>query len=431
MGRWMMQKGWARLFMICVAGFVLSCAPQGDSGDLQDKVDQLSEKVDQLSQQVEALTGQVQDLSSKAPPTQAAKKIKAGFVYVGPVGDYGWSYAHEVGRKFAEEQLPWFDSVYIESVPEADSSRIVDRFVQEENCDIVFTTSFGYMDDTIKAGAKYPDKHFMHCSGFKRSDNVGTYFADLYQIYYLNGIMAGALTKSNKIGYVGAFPTPEVVRHIDAYALGVKAVNPDAKVHVRWIYAWYGPDKAKEAAEALIADGCDALAFTEDTPAVVEVGQEHTEKGKQIYTFSHYSPMQNYGVDSVVSGQLVDWGVMYVQILKDFHNGTWTNKDYWWLMAEDAVHLGGAVDEKINAKFVPALKEAMVETDAFGNISAYDLVMKLHDQMKQGVDVFDPFTGPINDNTGKEQIKAGERASKDDLLSIMYYVDNVVGSIPK
>jgi simple sugar transport system substrate-binding protein len=260
---------------------------------------------------------------------------------------------------------------------------------------------------------------------------VGTYFADLYQTYYLNGIMAGALTKSNKIGYVGAFPIPEVVRHIDAFALGIKAVNPKAEVHVRWIFAWYGPDKAKEAAQALIADGCDALAFTEDTPAVIEVGQEHTEKGKQIYTFAHYSPMQAYGKDSVVSGQLVDWGVMYVKILKDLYNGNWTKDDIWWLMAEDAAILGGTFEEKINSKFVPALKAASVDTKDFGKISAYDLVMKRHDQMKKGVDVFDPFTGPITDNTGKVQIKEGTRASKQDLLSIMYYVDNVKGSIPK
>lgn len=366
-----------------------------------------------------------------ATVTAADKPLKAGFVYVGPVGDYGWSHAHDVGRKFAEKKLPWLETVYIESVAEADAARIIDRFVQEEKCDVVFTTSFGYMDATLKAGRKYPDTHFMHCSGFKQAKNVGTYFADLYQAYYLNGLMAGALTKSDKIGYVAAFPIPELVRHIDAFALGIKAVNPKAKVHVRWIYAWYGPDKAREAAEALIAEGCDALAFTEDTPAVIEVGQEHTEKGKQIYTFSHYSPMQPYGKDSVVSGQLVDWGVMYEQILKDLHDGTWTNKDYWWLAAEKAVILGGSFEDPVNPKFVDPLKSVSVKMDDLGTLSVYDLVFKRYDQMKKGTDVFDPFTGPISDNSGKIQIKAGEKASKGDLLSIMYYVDNVVGSIPK
>lgn len=361
----------------------------------------------------------------------AEGKLKAGFVYVGPVGDYGWSHAHDVGRKYAMSKLPWLETVYVESVAEADSARIIDRFVQEENCDVVLTTSFGYMDDTIKAGMKYPDTKFMHCSGFKQTQNVGTYFADLYQTYYLNGLMAGALTKSDKIGYVAAFPIPELVRHINAFALGIKAVNPQAAVHVKWIYAWYGPDKAREAAEALIAEGCDTLAFTEDTPAVIEVGQEHTEKGKQIFTFSHYSPMQIYGSDSVVSGQLVDWGVMYEKMFQDMHDGTWKSDDMWWLIAEKAVILGGTFDEPINPKFVDALKAINVDTADFGTVSVHDLVFKRYDQMKKGTDLFDPYTGPIKDNTGKLQIKAGERASKGDLLSIMYYVDNVSGSIPK
>ena len=359
------------------------------------------------------------------------KKLKAGFVYVGPVGDFGWSHAHDMGRKYAMKKLPWLETIFVESVGEADSARIIDRLIQQQKCDVVLTTSFGYMDDTVAAGKKYPDKHFMHCSGFKQTENVGTYFADLYQMYYLNGLMAGALTKSDKIGYVGAFPISEVVRHIDAFALGIKAANPKAEVHVRWIYAWVGPDKAKEAAEALVAEGCDTLAFTEDTPAVIEVGQEHTEKGKQLYTFSHYSPMQSYGVDSVVSGQLVDWGIMYEKIFQSLYDGTWVKDDMWWLAAENAAILGGSFKDIINPKFIGALKAVKVDTKDLGFISVYDLVVKRYEQMKKGTDQFDPFTGPIKDNTGKLQIKAGAKASKGDLLSIMYYVDNVVGTIPK
>lgn len=361
----------------------------------------------------------------------SAEKLKAGFIYVGPVGDYGWSHAHDLGRKYAEKQFPWLESVIVESVAESDSARIIDRLIQQQKCDVVFTTSFGYMDDTIAAGTRYPDKLFMHCSGFKRSDNVGTYFGDLYQMYYLNGLMAGALTKTDKIGYVAAFPIPELVRHINAYAMGAKAANPNAKVHVKWIYAWYGPDKAKEAAEALIAEGCDALAFTEDTPAVIEVGQSHAEKGKQIYTFGHYSEMEAYGKDSVVSGQLMDWGGMYAQILNDIKNKTWTNEDIWWLAKEKAALLGGSFANPVNPKFVGDLKAVMIDTKDFGKISIYDLVMKRYAQMKEGVEVFDPYVGPIYDNQGNLKIEEGKRASKGDLLSIMYYVDNVVGTIPK
>jgi basic membrane protein A and related proteins len=367
----------------------------------------------------------------EAPKAAAEKKLKAGFVYVGPVGDYGWTNAHDVGRKFAISKLPWLDTVFVESVPESDSARIIDRLVQEEKVDVVLTTSFGYMDDTVKAGAKYPNKLFLHCSGFKNAKNVGTYFAELYQMYYLNGLMAGALTKSNKIGYVGAFPTPEVVRHIDAYALGVKATNPKAKVQVRWIFAWYDPAKAKEAAEALVADGVDCLAFTEDSPSVIEVGQDHTKKGKQIYTFSHYSPMQQFGPDSVVSGQLVDWGVMYVKLFQDIHDGKFSNEDLWWMAKEKAAMLGGSMTEPINAKFVDPLKKATVETKDLGKLSAYDLVMKRYEQMQQGREVFDPFAGPIKDNKGNEKIPAGSVGTKQQLLSIDYYVDNIAGDVPR
>jgi simple sugar transport system substrate-binding protein len=407
----------ALAFVFLCGLFFVSCGQQEEKTDTAPPAQKVSESTQKP----------VEPAAQKTP----VKQLKAGFVYVGPVGDYGWSHAHDLGRKFAEEKFPWLETVIVESVTEADSARIIDRLIQEQKCDVVFTTSFGYMDDTLKAGAKYPDKLFMHCSGFKRSANVGTYFGDLYQMYYLNGIMAGALTQTNKIGYVAAFPIPELVRHIDAYALGIKAANPAAKLNVRWIYAWYGPDKAKEAAQSLIAEGCDALAFTEDTPAVVEVGQEVTEKGKQIYTFSHYSPMQPYGQDSVVSGQLMNWGGMYADILERIYTNKWDNQDMWWLAKEKAAILGGSTTDMINPKFVPQLKEAMIDTQEFGTISAYDLVMKRYEQMQQGVDVFEPFTGPIADNKGTIQIQAGDKASKEDLLKMMYYVDNVEGDIPQ
>ncbi|MBN1837559.1 MAG: BMP family ABC transporter substrate-binding protein [Spirochaetales bacterium] len=368
----------------------------------------------------------------EAPGAAAeAKTIKAGFIYVGPIGDYGFSHAHDVGRRYVDDKLPWLETVYVESVPEGDCARIIDRLVVEEKCDVVFTTSFGFMDDTIAAGAKHPDKIFMHCSGFKQADNVGTYFADLNQMYYLNGLMAGVLTKSNKIGYVGAFPIPEVVRHIDAYALGVKAANPKATVQVRWIFSWYDPAKAREAAESLVAEGCDALAFTEDSPATIEVGQEHTERGRMVYTFSHYSPMQEFGPDSVVSGQLVDWGVQYEKILMDVYNGTWTNYDLWWLADKDVALLGGSFKEPINAKFVDALKAARIATPDLGTLSAYDLVMKRYEQMQQGREGFDPFVGPIKDNKGNVKIPAGVMATIAELNAIDYYVDNILGDIPR
>ncbi|MDD2715830.1 MAG: BMP family ABC transporter substrate-binding protein [Candidatus Wallbacteria bacterium] len=374
------------------------------------------------------VTGAISDL--KATPDNV-KKIKAGFIYVGPVGDYGWSNAHEMGRQYVMKKFPWLQSMIVESVPEADSSRVIDRLVREEKCDVVFTTSFGYQDATADAAKRYPDKIFMHCSGYKRDKNLGTYFAELYQPYYLCGLMAGALTKTGKAGYIGAQPIPEVIRHINAFALGVRDANPKAKVQVKWLFSWYDPAKAKEAAEALVAEGCDALSFTEDSPAVIQVGEEHTKAGKPVYTFSHYSPMQKFGPDSVVSGQLVDWGVMYETILNKIHDNKWDNSDYWWLLREKAAILGGDYQNRINPKFVDLLKGITREVATLGTVSVYDLVEKRLSQMSADTIEFEPFTGPIKDQSGAVKIPEGQKEDHDMLWSMNWFVENVEGAIPK
>ncbi len=364
----------------------------------------------------------------------ADKKLKVGFIYIGPAGDFGWTYAHEQGRQYVMAKYDWLESVTVESVPEGESIRYIDRLVQDQKCDMIITTSFGYMDGTLEAAEKYPDTIFMHCSGFKTKKNLGTYMGDLYQIYYLNGLMAGAMTEADKVGYVGAFPIPELFRHMNAFALGIKEVNPDASVYVKWINAWYGPDKAKEAAEALVAEGCDVLGFTEDTPAVVEVGQSHTAAGKPVYTLSHYSPMQSYGEDSVISGQLIDWGIMYEKMILDVYNGTWESSRMVYLMEDGAAKLGGLEGSPINEKFIPALKAKMVQSQDFGEISVYDLVMKRHNQMKEGRQVFDPYKGPITDQAGTVRIEDGVLPGFLDFLdtpAIQFYVDNFVSTPPE
>lgn len=366
-----------------------------------------------------------------APSAGGPGSVKAGFIYVGPVGDYGWSNAHEAARLAVMKKYPWLQSVYVESVPEADAARIIDRLVNEEKCGIVFTTSFGYMDATAAAGAKYPKTKFMHCSGFKRGPNVGTYFAELYQMYYLNGLMAGALTRSHKVGYVAAHPIPEVVRHINAFALGAAEVDPQAKVHVKWLYSWYDPAKAKEAAQALIAEGCDALAFTEDSPAVIQAAEESTKKGRPVAAFSHYSPMQKFGPASVVSGQLVDWEVLYDAILSSLHAGAWDSRDWFWMAREKAVLLGGEPGVPVNPAFVAPLKKVSVADPVLGRLSAYDLVMKRLAQFCAPTILFDPFTGPLKDQKGRPRLKPGERAGLPALLAIDWFVPNVVGEIPR
>ncbi len=361
-------------------------------------------------------------------------RVKAGFIYVGPIGDYGWSHAHDQGRLIVEEAFPWLDTVYFESVSEADAERYIDRLINDEDCDIVFTTSFGFMDATISAGDKYPNNVFFHCSGYKRADNVGTYFADFYQLYYLNGLMAGALTKTGKVGYVGAFPIPEVVRHINAFTLGVREVNPTATVSVRWINAWYDPTRAREAAEALIAEGCDALAFTEDSPTVLQVGEEHTGEGTQIYTFSHYSPMQRFANNSCVSGQLVHWERLYEDILAQFYlgllnNTNLANVDYLYNLGQKGVELGGAFNVPVNPNFISELAAVSVGDPLLGTINVYDLVMTRLAQMSEPSVIFDPYTGPIKDQTGTIRIPAGTRGTYEELWTIDWFVEGVIGTV--
>ena len=369
----------------------------------------------------------------------APRKIKAAWIYVGPIGDYGWTFAHDRGRRIVEDMFPWLETLYVEKVAEGQEYDIIKRLIEEQGVDVVFTTSFGFMNGTLRAAKEYPDHIFFHCSGYLRWKNMGTYFADLYQVYYLNGLMAGALTKSNKVGYVAAHPIPEVIRHIDAFALGVKEVNPDAKVYVVWIHAWYAPDKARQAAEALIAQGIDVIAFTEDTPTVIEVAEEYYKRGHPVYSFSHYSPMLDRGPDVVVSGQLVHWEVIYADILAKIYSGVYTNTnlenvDYWWLLNRDAVELGADYGVPINPKFVPILKDIKVKEKITGEeISVYDLVMLRLKQMKEENPTFDPFCAikePIMDQQGNVRVPVGLCLGHDELWSIMWFVDNVVGEIP-
>ncbi len=359
----------------------------------------------------------------------AQAKLKVGFIYVGPIGDYGWTYAHNSARLIAQKALP-IETIYVESVPEAQVEPFIDKMIQQGS-KVVLTTSFGFMDGTLAMAKKYPNIIFGHASGFKRNPNLFTYMADFYQIYYLNGLMAGALTKTNKVAYVGAFPVPEVKRHLDAWALGVRAVNPTATIHVRWLFAWFDPAKAKEATEALIADGADVFAFTEDSPTVVQVAAK-----KGLPSFSHYSPMQRYAPQGVVSGQIVHWETIYLDFLRKVLAGKYTatniqNVDYWWLLGQKAVEIGGEFGVPINPVWVPKLQAAKVTTPGLGTMSVYDLVMRRLAQMQKSPVAFDPFTGPIKDRKGVLRVPAGHTLNELELTTMEWAAPGVVGPWPK
>ncbi len=248
--------------------------------------------------------------------------------------------------------------------------------------------------------------------------------------------MAGALTKSNKVGYVAAYPIPEVLRHINAFALGVKEANPEAKVYVRWLFAWYDPTHAREAAQALVSIGVDTIAFTEDSTSIVEFAQQQYREGKQLYVFSHYSPMQDVGPDVVVSGQIAHWDVIYADILMKIRMGIYKNTnladvDYLWLLKEGGVELGGKLGVPINPKFVDALKNKYLPAKPGEQpISVYDAVMSRLTLMMDANIPFDPFTGPIRDQAGNIKIPAGQRATIAQLFTeeMNWFLDNIEGS---
>jgi simple sugar transport system substrate-binding protein len=350
------------------------------------------------------------------------KKIKAGFIYVGPVGDFGWSYGHDRGRKYLAK-LPWLETFYAEAIPEPEVGGAIDRMVAE-GADVVFTTSFGYMDPTVAAGPKYPDKYFWHCSGYKRAENVGTYFAEFYQLYYLCGLAAAGVSKTNKIGYVAAHPIPEVVRHINAFVLGAREINPKIEAYVVWLFSWFDPAKTRDAAVSLIeSQNCDVLAYTEDSPTTLQVAEEYQGKGKPVWSFSHYSDMTRYGPKAHLTGQVVDWGLMYEYILAYQYAQAFRSMDLWWRLGDGGDTIDGwrASDGGVTlAPVNPAIPE-----------NVRNLIDKRRKEMN--AQLFEPFTGPIKDQDGNLKLAAGQRATHDDLWTMDWFVEGVnkASRIPK
>jgi len=356
----------------------------------------------------------------------AQDDLKVGFIYVGPVGDAGWSYAHDLGRLATEEALPGIETVIVESVAEADVEAFIDQLVAD-GANAIFATSFGYGDGVLAAAERYPDVIFGHATGIERAPNVMTYIAEFYQVYYLNGLTAGALTESNKIGYIAAFPIPEVKRHINAFALGAKEVNPNAEVEVVWLNSWFDPAGAKEATQALIAKGADVFAFTEDTPTVIQTA---AEQGYPSY--SHYASMLEFSPETVVSGQLANWEAIYIDFLQGIQDGTYTSEnladlDYFWRLSEDAVSAGAEPGMIMNPVYDEQLKSTMVNDPELGEISIYDLVLARNEAMSQAEPAFEPFTGPLTDCAGNEVYAEGASATIGELLGLQWAADNVVG----
>jgi basic membrane protein A and related proteins len=335
-----------------------------------------------------------------APP----EKMKVAFVYIGPVGDAGWTYAHDQGRKYLMEKMPDVDASIVESVPEgADAERVITQLAEQGN-KIIFTTSFGYMDPTINVAAKYPNVVFMHCSGYKTAPNVGTYFGRIEEARYLTGIAAGLSTKSNIIGYVAAYPIPEVVRGINGFTLGVLSVNPNAKVKVIWTNTWYDPAKEKQAAISLLDAGADVIAQHQDTTGPQQAAEE---RGK--LSVGYNTDMSKMAPKAVMTSAVWNWGPYYVKVVQSVKDGTWKSGQYWGAMSDGIVDI---------APFGPMVGDDVKKAvnDAKAKIIKGDIKL---------------FAGPIKDQTGTVRVPAGTVLADKDQLSFNWFVQGVDGTIPK
>jgi len=335
----------------------------------------------------------------------AADPLKVGFVYVSPVGDAGWTYQHDLGRREMEKALAGkVTTKYVENVAEgADAERVI-RELATSGHQVIFTTSFGYMNYTEKVAKAFPKVIFMHATGYKTGPNFGTYNARFYEGRYLVGVIGGKMTKSNVLGYVAAFPIPEVLQGINAFAKGARSVNPKAEVRVIWTNSWYDPGKEREAANTLISQGADVLTHHTDSTAVVQTAEE---KGK--YAFGYHSDMSKYGPKAHLTASTHNWADFYTKTVGDVLAGSWKTTHVWGGMKEGMVKLA-----PLNPA-IPADVKAMVAT-LEGDIKSG----KLH-----------PFAGPLKDQDGKERVAAGKSPSDEELGKMDYYVEGVASKLPK
>ncbi len=334
--------------------------------------------------------------------TLTADQIKVGFVYIGVPGDEGFTYAHDQGRKMLEQELG-VQTMVAENVPDnADCAKAIRNLI-DQGCNVIFSTSFGFMEFTHDVAKEYPNVKFLHCSGYITDTNMSAYFGRMYQARYLSGIVAGMKTESNKIGYVAAMPIPEVVRGADAFALGVKSVNPNATIEVVWTNTWYDPAIEKSAANELLNKGCDIIAQHQDTTAPQLAAQE---KGK--WAIGYNSSTADAAPKAYLTAPIWHWGIYYVDQVKKIMDGTWTSSNYWGSINDGIVSL-----DKLSDLCAPGTQEAV--DAALTKIESGELYI---------------FEGPLKDNTGAERLAAGAKLTDEEMLKLDWFVDNIIGTVP-
>ena len=334
----------------------------------------------------------------------AAAPFGVGFVYVAPIGDAGWTYQHELGRRALVAALG--DKVktsYVENVPEegADAERVIRKFATDGN-KLIYTTSFGFMNPTVKVAKQFPHVKFAHCTGYKRLPNLATYSARFYEGRYLTGLIAGRMTKSNVIGYVAAFPIPEVVQGINAVTLAARSVNPKVVTKVVFVSSWFDPGKERAAADTLISQGADVIMHHTDSTAIVQAGEE-----KGVWSFGYDSDMSKFGPKSQLSAVTMIWDNYYITKTKAAIAGTWKSDDVWGGLGTGMVKLA-----PLNPA-VPASVRAEVD-DATSKIASGKLL---------------PFAGPVKDQNGTLKIPAGKSLTDPEILSLNWFVEGVQGKL--
>lgn len=334
---------------------------------------------------------------------QAEKKLpRVAFVYIGTPGDGGWTYEHDQGRLMMEKEFG-IKSTIVENIPEGpDAERVFEELAQKN--DIIFGTSFGYMDPMYNVAQKHPKVTFLHATGYKTLPNLGTYMGREYQSAYLVGMAAGKMTKNNHMGYVGAFPIPEVIYTINAFTLGAQSVNPDIDVSVVWSNTWFDPATEKQAAISLLDKGVDVLAAYQDSPASIQAAAE-----RKVWGIGNDSDMGRFAPETYISNPKWNWGPYYVQTVKSVMDGTWKSSAYFGSMKE------GITDIAPLGKNVPADVKALVE--------------KKKQDILNGT--FEVFQGPIVDQDGKTRLEQGKKMTDEEILGTTWFVKGIKGVIPK
>ena len=335
--------------------------------------------------------------------TAQAADLKACFVYIGPVGDFGWTYQHDQGRQAVEAHFGGkVETAYLENVPEGpDSERAIERFARE-GCGIIFTTSFGYMNPTIKVAQKYPNVKFEHATGYKTAENVATYNSKFHEGRYIIGQIAAKMSKTGTAGYIGSFPIPEVVSGINAFLLGAQSVNPDFKVKIVWANSWFDPAKEADAAKALIDQGADIISQHTDSTAPLQVAEE-----RGVLGFGQASDMINFAPKSQLTAIIDDWAPYYIERVQAVLDGTWKSEQTWH-----------------------GLKEGHVVMAPYTNLpdDVVAMAKETEEKIKGG---WEPFTGPIIKQDGSEAAADGVRLDDGAILGMNWYVKGIDDKLPQ